>query len=104
MKAQALVGGAQAIHALSDVLVVDCPGHLELDDDLVFHQQVGSVVSGDGIVVHDGDASLLHNRQALLPHLMGQGIFINLLGKSNAQQIRHSEAHPIIRSVSASDC
>ena len=67
---------------------------LQFHQHRVLDQQVGCVGADDNPVIMNRDGVLPHNRQTGFAQFVRQGVFINLLKKTNPERTQNDEGAP----------
>ena len=71
--------------------IIQRPGSFQFDQKRPLNHQIGDVFTDCHAIVNDGETMLLRDGQSSLAQLMGQGILVDFLQKSNAKRIENSK-------------
>jgi hypothetical protein len=82
-QAQAKATSLEVIDALRGVYAIQRAHCLQVNDDNALDQHIGRVFSNDNIIIPDRDSVLLCHAETCLTQLVRQGVFVDLLEKSD---------------------
>jgi len=81
--------GVQIIQALGQMFVREPFGALQFDDEFVFDQQIGEVLTHNMLFVHDRETNLSPRRNPSKLQFLQHGAFIDFFQEPASQRIRN---------------
>jgi len=84
-------GHAEIIQHPPDFVIGDALDGLGIHDDFSENDQIGNILPDLAITVMDREAGLLDKRNAQIPELNNQGLFIRLFMEPMPQRVRDGE-------------